>query len=79
MSAKPTAPDLKRYMEKRLSVKLNAGRKVVGTLRGFDQFMNLVLSETVEVVSATERNEIGTTVVRGNSIVQMECLDRLHE
>ena len=37
-------------MDKRLSIKLNANRTVTGVLRGFDQFMNLVLDETVEIV-----------------------------
>ena len=30
-------PDLKKYMDKRLAIKLNANRNVVGILRGFDQ------------------------------------------
>lgn len=30
------------------AVKLNANRQVTGTLRGFDQFMNLVLDGTVD-------------------------------
>lgn len=33
-------------------VKLNGNRTVNGTLRGFDQFMNLVLDETMELVRA---------------------------
>merc|ERR1712216_322897 len=52
-------PDLRRYMDKKLALRLNAGRRVTGVLRGFDQFMNLVLDETIEEVSASERNEIG--------------------
>ena len=52
-------PDLKRYMDKKLALKLNGSRHITGKLRGFDQFMNLVLDETVEHVSATERNDIG--------------------
>jgi small nuclear ribonucleoprotein G len=35
-------PDLKRYMDKHLSVKINANRRVTGVLRGYDQFMNMV-------------------------------------
>lgn len=38
-------PDLKRYMDKNLSLTLNGGRIVKGVLRGYDQFMNLVLEE----------------------------------
>merc|ERR1711998_252042 len=69
-------PDLRRYMDKKLTLRLNANRRVTGTLRGFDPFMNLVLDETIEEVSASERNEIGMVVIRGNSVVMIECLER---
>jgi small nuclear ribonucleoprotein G len=60
-------PELGKYMEKRVSVKLNAGRLVTGRLRGFDVFMNLVLDEAVEEASggghaAGEKKDIGTVV-----------------
>ncbi|TDH73717.1 hypothetical protein CCR75_007248 [Bremia lactucae] len=74
---KTAGPDLKRYMDKRLSLKLNGNRKVSGVLRGFDQFMNVTLDETIEEVSTTESNRIGMVVIRGNSIVQFECLERI--
>lgn len=64
---KTAGPDLKRYMDKRLSLKLNGNRKVSGVLRGFDQFMNVTLDETVEEVSATESNRIGMVVRRPRS------------
>ena len=60
MSAK--GPDLKRYMDKRLSLALNKGRTVEGYLRGYDQFMNIVLDNALEVVSASEKNQIGMVV-----------------
>ena len=74
---KVQGPDLKKYMGKRLDLKLNAGRVVSGVLRGFDQFMNLVLDEAVEEASATEKNTIGMVVIRGNSIVMIEALEKL--
>jgi small nuclear ribonucleoprotein G len=49
-------------MDKTLMLKLNGNRKVCGTLRGFDQFMNVVLDETREIVSSTEENGIGMVV-----------------
>ncbi|KAF1333120.1 Small nuclear ribonucleoprotein g, partial [Globisporangium splendens] len=61
---KAAGPDLKRYMDKRLSLKLNGNRKVTGVLRGFDQFMNVTLDKTVEEVSATESNRIGMVRLR---------------
>jgi small nuclear ribonucleoprotein G len=59
---KANGPDLKRYMDKRLALKMNGNRKVTGVLRGFDQFMNVTLEETVEEVSTTESNRIGMVV-----------------
>ena len=64
-------------MDKRLSIKLNGNRTVTGVLRGFDQFMNLVLDDTQEVVSASEQNNVGMVVIRGNSVVMIEALEKL--
>lgn len=55
-------PPFPRYMDKRVMVKLNGGRVVEGTLRGFDPFMNLVVDEGVEVRKASERVRIGVCV-----------------
>ena len=63
MSAK--GPDLKRYMEKKLLIRLVGKRKLTGYLRGYDQFMNLVVENCVEILSLTEKKEIGTVVIRG--------------
>eukprot|EP00591_Stephanopyxis_turris_P005131 CAMPEP_0195517570 /NCGR_PEP_ID=MMETSP0794_2-20130614/11018_1 /TAXON_ID=515487 /ORGANISM="Stephanopyxis turris, Strain CCMP 815" /LENGTH=116 /DNA_ID=CAMNT_0040646391 /DNA_START=80 /DNA_END=428 /DNA_ORIENTATION=+ len=73
--SKRSGPNLQLYMDKRLAIRLNASRNVVGVLRGFDQFMNIVLDEAVELLVGKEKHDIGMVVIRGNSIVQMECLD----
>jgi small nuclear ribonucleoprotein G len=57
-----------------IAVKLNANRNVVGVLRGFDQFMNLVLDNTLEV-NGNDTTEIGMVVIRGNSVVMIEALE----
>ncbi|XP_044182250.1 LOW QUALITY PROTEIN: probable small nuclear ribonucleoprotein G [Acropora millepora] len=75
--SKTHPPELKKYMDKRLSLKLNGGRHVTGVLRGFDPFMNLVLDEAIEEAVSTTKNNIGMVVIRGNSIVTMEALDRV--
>ncbi|KAH0745518.1 hypothetical protein KY285_007175 [Solanum tuberosum] len=61
-------------MDKQLQIKLNANRLVTGTLRGFDQFMNLVIDNTVEI-NGNDKNEIGMVVIRGNSVVTIEALE----
>jgi small nuclear ribonucleoprotein G len=60
--AKASMPELKRFMDKRLSIKLNGNRLVSGRLRGFDQFMNLTLEESVEDISPVEKHELGVVV-----------------
>lgn len=59
-----------------LAVELNAKRHVTGVLRGFDQFMNLVLDGAVDTKSQTE---LGMVVVRGNSIQTIEALEAITE
>lgn len=54
-------PELKKLLDKRISVKLNAKRAVSGRLRGFDHFLNLVLDEAVD---ETEKRDIGLIVSR---------------
>ena len=70
------APELKKYMEKRLKIKMNGNRTVQGTLRGFDPFMNLVIDEAFEE-KKNEKVPIGMVVVRGNSVLLIEALDRI--
>jgi small nuclear ribonucleoprotein G len=72
MSSK--GPNLKTYLDKVISLQLNKNRKVSGTLRGYDQFMNLVLGDAVEELGANQTNKIGMVVIRGNSIVQVNTI-----
>ncbi|KAK2745026.1 Serine/threonine-protein kinase smg1 [Onygenales sp. PD_40] len=70
-------PELKKYMEKRLFVQLNGNRKVIGILRGYDVFMNIVLDEAVEEKTGGEKVRLGMVVIRGNSVVMLEALERI--
>jgi small nuclear ribonucleoprotein G len=63
---------LSRYLDKQLDLKLNGKRRVTGVLRGFDDFMNLVLDDAAEV-TASGKEPCGTIVIRGNAVVMMEC------
>ena len=49
-------------------VSVNSHRKVSGVVRGYDQFMNIVLEDAVEEVSQAERNNLGICV--GDLITQ---------
>ncbi|KAJ3193111.1 hypothetical protein HK101_005401 [Irineochytrium annulatum] len=65
------------YMDKRLYLQLNGNRKVSGILRGFDPFMNVVLEDATEEVTASEKHPLGMVVIRGNSISVVEALERI--
>eukprot|EP00518_Triparma_eleuthera_P020892 CAMPEP_0197560624 /NCGR_PEP_ID=MMETSP1320-20131121/23548_1 /TAXON_ID=91990 /ORGANISM="Bolidomonas sp., Strain RCC2347" /LENGTH=72 /DNA_ID=CAMNT_0043122183 /DNA_START=297 /DNA_END=515 /DNA_ORIENTATION=- len=52
-------PDLRRYMDKVLCLKLNGSRSVTGVLRGYDQFLNVVLSDAKEDLKGGGRTPSG--------------------
>lgn len=72
----------KNYLDRRIRISLNGNRIVEGRLRGFDPFLNLVLDDCVEKVKMEDSSNIsdvriGTVIIRGNSIVLWECLDKI--
>lgn len=74
---KANPPELKKFMDKRCQLKLNGNRTVIGVLRGFDPFMNLVIDEAYEALKTGEKRPIGMVVARGNSVSMIEALERL--
>ena len=51
-------------MDKTISLQLNKNRKITGTLRGYDQFMNIVLGDAIEEVKESDVGHPIGTVVR---------------
>ena len=49
-------------MDKKLFIHLQGGRKVSGTLRGYDLFLNLVVEDAIEETTPTQKHPIGTAV-----------------
>lgn len=75
--------DLAKYMDKQVSVKFNGGREVTGTLKGYDQLMNLVLDHVKETMRDDEGNEssrsLGLIVARGTLLVLISPVDGSEE
>lgn len=71
--------DLTKYMDREIIVKFNGGREVVGTLKGYDQLMNLVLDEVKETLRDDEGNtstrSLGLIVARGTLLVMIAPVD----
>lgn len=59
-------PSYLQYLDKRLFVQLNGSRKVIGVLRGYDVFLNIVLDEAVEEKDGGEKVRLGMVVSRAH-------------
>jgi len=75
--------DLGKYMDKKITVKFTGGREVVGTLKGYDALMNLVLDDVEEVMRDDENNtttrSLGLVVARGTLLVLVSPVDGSEE
>eukprot|EP01147_Barroeca_monosierra_P002674 gene2674-5566_t len=64
---------MEHYLKKRVAVVTQDGRFIVGNLRGFDQAVNLILTDSSErVVSLHEGVEVmslGLYIVRGDNVL----------
>ncbi|UZJ51328.1 hypothetical protein CBS101457_000648 [Exobasidium rhododendri] len=85
--ARVSQPELKRYLDKKVTINIQGGRRVQGTLRGFDVFLNLVVDDTLELTRPEggsnsnqwkETAQCGTVVVRGNSVTSLEGMERVN-
>ncbi|WFD33198.1 hypothetical protein MCUN1_000011 [Malassezia cuniculi] len=85
--SKVSQPELKRFLDKHVSVNIQGGRKVQGTLRGYDLFLNLVIDNAVEHIRTSDSSSagawhegphIGTVVIRGNSVTSLEGLEAIN-
>ena len=66
---------LEKSIDKRLSLLLKDGRVLEGKLSGYDEYMNMVLEETVETAApGNEGRRLGSVVLRGNNVVSISIL-----
>ena len=61
--SKAHPPELKKFMDKRIHLRINGSRNVEGTLCGFDPFMNLVLDNATEFTKQGKQNQIGKLTI----------------
>ncbi|GAB4838109.1 Sm-like protein lsm1b [Ancistrocladus abbreviatus] len=73
---------LATYLDRKLLVLLRDGRKLLGTLRSFDQFANVVLEGACERVIVGELYcdiPLGLYIIRGENVVLIGELDMNRE
>ncbi|MGQ0606292.1 MAG: LSm family protein [Candidatus Nitrosotenuis sp.] len=71
MSVDMAVKVLDESIDKVVLIKLKGGKTIRGSLRGFDQHMNLLLDNSEEIPSEGETKSIGTIVVRGDNVVMI--------
>ncbi|XP_077617817.1 small nuclear ribonucleoprotein G-like [Crocuta crocuta] len=74
--SKAHPPKVKKFMHKKLSLKLNGGSHVQGLVQGLDPFMNLVTDECVGMAISGQQDNNGMVVLGANRI-NMEALKRV--
>lgn len=63
---------MEQQVGKGVSLLLKDGRRLSGTLAGFDPYMNLVLEGASETPrESDDARDLGTVVLRGNNIVSL--------
>ncbi|KAL0693148.1 hypothetical protein Bca4012_060328 [Brassica carinata] len=84
---KETVLDLAKFVDKGVQVKLTGGRQVTGTLKGYDQLLNLVLDGAVESVrdhddplkTTDQTRPLGLIVCRGTAVMLVSPTDGTEE
>eukprot|EP01114_Cavostelium_apophysatum_P012900 TRINITY_DN3003_c0_g1_i1.p1 TRINITY_DN3003_c0_g1~~TRINITY_DN3003_c0_g1_i1.p1 ORF type:complete len:156 (-),score=34.25 TRINITY_DN3003_c0_g1_i1:12-479(-) len=76
----PGTASIVEDVDKRLMVMLRDGRKLVGTLRTFDQFANVVLEDCYERIFLDDNvtfgeKRIGLYLIRGENVVLLGDMD----
>mmetsp|Transcript_33861 Transcript_33861/g.40950 ORF Transcript_33861/g.40950 Transcript_33861/m.40950 type:complete len:126 (+) Transcript_33861:272-649(+) len=74
----PPGTALVEELDKKQLIMLRDGRKLIGILRSFDQFANLVLEEAVERIIVGEQYAdlpLGLYVIRGENVVLLGQID----
>jgi small nuclear ribonucleoprotein len=64
---------LEKSIDKRISLLLKDNRILEGKLKGYDDYMNMVLEETEERTPDQERR-LGTVILRGNNVVSITAI-----
>ena len=64
---------LEKAMDQKLILLLKDSRVIEGKLTGYDEYMNIVLSDAEETMNENKRR-LGTVILRGNNVVSISLL-----
>jgi small nuclear ribonucleoprotein len=64
---------LEKAIDQKLSLLLKDSRVIEGKLTGYDEYMNMVLSDAEETMNENKRR-LGIVILRGNNVVSISIL-----
>ena len=73
--------DLRKFMDLRVDLRMNGDRRIAGIMKGYDQYMNIVLDEAIEITKGksekSQNKNLGMIVIRGASVQFWENIDKV--
>ncbi len=63
---------MQSLLQKNVSLLLKDNTVLEGVLQSYDEFMNVVLTDTEEITAETRR-KLGTVILRGNNVVRISA------
>ena len=78
--------DLRNYMDLRVDLRMNGNRRIIGTMKGYDQYMNIVLDDAYELLKQSKQSKegkeqqnrpLGMIVIRGASVEFWQNVDKV--
>lgn len=69
---------LKKALRKKIKVSIKIKNHfIIGTLQMFDQHLNLIISDAVEIYerNGEKRKELGKIIIRGDSVVYVDFIN----
>ncbi len=78
--------DLRKFMDLRVDLRMNGERRIAGIMKGYDQYMNIVLDDAHELLKPSKQSEeskeqqnraLGMIVIRGASVEFWQNVDKV--
>ncbi|MCH4815778.1 MAG: LSM domain-containing protein [Saccharolobus sp.] len=66
---------LENLLDKSILIIVRWDIRIKGTLKGFDNHLNVLLTDAEEIIDETKSRKLGTIVIRGDSITYIYAVE----
>lgn len=68
-------PDFSEFVNKKVHLKLEDNRELIGIIESVDHFMNMVMDNAIAISKNQEHTKLYKTVIRGRNIISWKFLE----